>query len=97
MAWWEEALDIVGLSRQRINAFVIVVGVVAMVVLGFLYRGTGMVGALACVAIGVVLAIMSLVIRQRKGPSWLLCLLGVVIAVAGAVVSIKVLGVHSAR
>ncbi|HJP79162.1 MAG TPA: hypothetical protein VJ914_33120 [Pseudonocardiaceae bacterium] len=71
---WEEALDVVGLSRQRINAFVIVVGVVALVVLGLLYRGADMVGAVACVAIGVVLAIMSLVVRQQRGRSWWLCL-----------------------
>ncbi len=75
MPWWEEAPDIVGLSRPRINAFIMVVGIVAMVVLGFLYRGTGMVGALGCVAVGVVLAITSLIVRQRKGPSWLLRLL----------------------
>jgi uncharacterized membrane protein YjjP (DUF1212 family) len=97
MAWWEDALDVVGLSRQRINAFIIVVGVVAMIVLGLLYRGPGMIGALACVAIGVVLAVMSLVVRRRNGPSWLFCLLGVVIAGAGAVISIKVLGVHNSR
>ncbi|HEX3783619.1 MAG TPA: hypothetical protein VHX38_28475 [Pseudonocardiaceae bacterium] len=96
MAWWEEALDVVGLSRQRINAFVIVVGVVAVGILGSLYRGTGMIAAIACAVIGIGLAIVSLVIRRQKAPSWLLCLAGIVIAVVGIVVSVKALGVHSA-
>ncbi|HWE91406.1 MAG TPA: hypothetical protein VG317_18240 [Pseudonocardiaceae bacterium] len=94
MPWWEELLDFVGLSRQRINAFVIVVGVVAIVVFAALYRGTGMIAAIAAVAIGIALAVMSLVLRAQKVPSWILCLAGIVVAALGTVLSVKLLGIY---
>jgi hypothetical protein len=95
MPKWEELLDFVGLSRVRINAFVLVVGLVGIVVLSLYYRGTGAIAATAAIAVGVVLAGVSLALRSRVTPSWVLCLVGLVVAVAGAIVSVKVLGVHN--
>lgn len=97
MPWWEEILDFVGLSRARINAFVIVVGVAAIAVFALYYRGTGMIAAMAAVAVGIALAVLSLSLRAQKAPSWLLCLGGLVVAVAGAVISVKFLGIHPRR
>jgi hypothetical protein len=94
MPWWETLLDFVGLSRPRINAFVIVCGVIAIVALVALYRGPGMIAAAVCVAVGVAAAITSFVNLRLRTVSWLLTLGGLVLAVGGAVVSIKVLGVH---
>ncbi|HYS41882.1 MAG TPA: hypothetical protein VEO01_40210 [Pseudonocardiaceae bacterium] len=95
MPKWEVVLDFVGLSRVRINAFVLVVGLAAVVVLSLYYRGTGAIVATAAIAVGVVLAGASLALRSRVAPSWVLCLVGLVVAVAGAVVSVKVLGIHN--
>lgn len=78
-------MDFLGASRLSISIVVILAGLGV----GFLFlrnsHTTGTTIGAVLIGVGVVAAIGSLVVYRRRGVSWLLCLVGVVVGIVGLV------------